>query len=213
MNFIAIDFETANSSRGSVCSVGLVEYEEGKLKKEYYRLVRPKQNYFAPMNVRIHGITKQDVEDALEFDILWHQEMKELVEGKFLVAHNAQFDMGVLRSVLDQYNLPYPMLAYNCTLNISKKTWQLPRYNLKTVSDYLGVQFNHHHALEDARVAAEVFLKAGEHLGASNVHDLVERTQTTNGMMSDHTYEPARLNKKRQAKQEEAKPYVAATKE
>ncbi len=110
MDFVALDFETANSSRGSVCSIGLVEYENGKLKKEYYRLVKPKRNYFSSFNISIHGITKQDVEGAYEFDELWEKEIHGLLEGKLVVAHNAQFDMSVLRAVLDQYNLPYPIV-------------------------------------------------------------------------------------------------------
>ncbi|MFZ0370033.1 MAG: exonuclease domain-containing protein [Halobacillus sp.] len=213
MNFVALDFETANSSRGSVCSIGLVEYENDEVKHEYYRLVKPKKNYFSSKNVSIHGITRDDVADAYEFDILWKNEIQPMVEGKFLVAHNAQFDMGVLRAVLDQYLLPYPLLAYNCTLNISKKTWELPRYNLKSVSDHIGFRFNHHHALEDAQAAAHILLKACEELKVEDTKDLVEKTQTTNGMMYDQQYEPARLNKKKKAKKPESLNYAAATKE
>ncbi|MGA9290154.1 MAG: 3'-5' exonuclease [Anaerobacillus sp.] len=198
MNFIALDFETANSSRGSVCSIGLVEYENGQLVREYYRLIKPKQNYFAGINISIHGITAEDVADEPEFDVLWKEEIRELVEGKFLVAHNAQFDMSVLRAVLDQYNLPYPMLAYNCTVNISKKTWTLPRYKLNVVSDYLGIELDHHHALDDARASALILLKAAEELRAVDVKDLVTKTGTTNGMLFDTGYEPAKLNKRRQ---------------
>ncbi|MDQ0483627.1 exonuclease domain-containing protein [Guptibacillus hwajinpoensis] len=212
MDFVALDFETANSSRGSVCSIGLVEYEKGKLKREYYRLVKPKQNYFASINVSIHGITKEDVADAPEFDVLWEREIRELLEGKFLVAHNAQFDMSVLRAVLDQYNLPYPMLAYNCSVNISKKTWTLPRYKLNVVSDYLGIELEHHHALDDARASAQILLKAAEKLEANNVKELVEKTNTMNGMMFDTSYEPAKLNNKRRAKKQ-SESYVAATSE
>ncbi|MGP4075222.1 exonuclease domain-containing protein [Halobacillus sp. K22] len=213
MNFVALDFETANSSRGSVCSIGLVEYENNEVKHEYYRLVKPRKNYFSPKNISIHGITKNDIADAYEFDILWKNEIQPMVEGKFLVAHNAQFDMGVLRAVLDEYRLPYPLLAYNCTLNISKKTWELPRYNLKSVSNHIGFRFNHHHALEDAQAAAHILIKACEELKAENTKDLVEKTQTTNGMMYDQQYEPARLNKKQKAKKPESINYVAASRE
>ena len=198
MNFVALDFETANSSRGSVCSIGLVEYENGQLIREYYRLIKPKQNYFSGINISVHGITAEDVANEHEFDVLWHEEIRELVEGKFLVAHNAQFDMSVLRAVLDQYNLPYPMLAYNCTVNISKKTWALPRYKLNVVSDYLGIELDHHHALDDARASAMILLKAAEELRAVDVKDLVTKTGTENGMMFDTGYEPAKLNKRRQ---------------
>ncbi|QHE51216.1 exonuclease domain-containing protein [Pontibacillus sp. HMF3514] len=213
MNFVALDFETANSSRGSVCSIGLVEYENGKLKNEYYRLVKPKRNYFSSFNISIHGITKQDVEDAYEFDELWEKEIHGLLEGKLVVAHNAQFDMSVLRAVLDQYNLPYPMLAYNCTVNISKKIWHLPQYKLNHVSDYLGISLNHHQALDDARASAQILLKAGEQLEAIDEKDLIDKTGTTNGMMYGTGYEPARINKKKPAKKPEAKTFVSATTE
>ncbi|WP_281975525.1 exonuclease domain-containing protein [Halobacillus litoralis] len=213
MNFVALDFETANSARSSVCSIGLVEYENGALKREYYRLVKPHNNYFAPMNVRVHGITKVDVSDAEEFDVLWNQEIKQLVEGKLVVAHNAQFDMGVLRAVLDQYNLSYPMLAYNCTVNISKKTWSLPKYNLNIVSKHLGFIFDHHHALEDAKAAAHILLSVKEELAATDIKDLVKKTGTTNGMMYEGGYEPARLNKRKKPKIDPSKSFVAATTE
>lgn len=213
MNFVALDFETANSSRASVCSIGIVEYENSSIKREYYRLVKPKKNYFSLMNIKVHGITKQDVADAKEFDVLWEEEIKSILEGKLVIAHNAQFDMGVLRAVLDQYQLPYPMLAYNCTVNISKKTWALNKYNLNIVSDYLGFTFSHHHALDDAKAAGHILLSAKEELGASNLKDLVERTGTTNGMMYEGGYEPARLNKRKQSKKAAARTFVAASSE
>ena len=196
MNFVALDFETANSSRGSVCSIGLVEYEQGQLVREYYRLVKPKQNVFSGINVSIHGITKEDVANEPEFDVLWKEEIRDLVEGKFLIAHNAQFDMSVLRAVLDQYNLPYPMLAYNCTVNLSKKTWTLPKYKLNVVSDYLGIQLDHHHALDDARASAQIFLKIAEALNTHDVKEVIEKTGTANGVLFDSGYESAKLHKK-----------------
>lgn len=196
MNFVALDFETANSSRGSVCSIGLVEYEQGQLVREYYRLVKPKQNVFSGINVSIHGITKEDVANEPEFDVLWKEEIRDLVEGKFLIAHNAQFDMSVLRAVLDQYNLPYPMLAYNCTVNLSKKTWTLPKYKLNVVSDYLGIQLDHHHALDDARASAQIFLKIAEALNTNDVKEVIEKTGTANGVLFDSGYESAKLHKK-----------------
>jgi DNA polymerase III subunit epsilon len=212
MNFVALDFETANSSRSSVCSIGIVEYENSAIKREYYRLVKPKKNYFSSMNIRVHGITKQDVAGANEFDVLWEEEIKPILEGKLVIAHNAQFDMGVLRAVLDQYQLPYPMLAYNCTVNISKKTWTLNKYNLNVVSDYLGFTFSHHHALEDAKAAGHILLSAKEDLNASSLKDLVEKTGTTNGMMYEGGYEPARLNKRKHAKKASGV-YVSSSRE
>lgn len=212
MDFIAIDFETANSSRASVCSIGLVEYADGKCTDEYYSLVRPKENFFDGYNSYIHGITAEDVENADEFNSIWNEVIKEKVDGKLLIAHNASFDMSVLRYVLDEYNLPYPTLTYNCTRNIGKKTWQgLLSYDLSTISEHLDIQFTHHHALEDAHAAAKIFVKALEYHSANNLNDILDKINITNGMISDSGYRPARFSKKRG--QFDIKNLVAATSE
>ncbi|TLS36218.1 3'-5' exonuclease [Pseudalkalibacillus caeni] len=196
MDFIAIDFETANSSRASACSIGLVEYENDEYKDDYYTLIKPIDNYFSSMNTAIHGITAEDVKDAEEFHTLWDKEIRERLEGKLLVAHNASFDMSVLRNVLDAYNLPHPNLTYNCTVNISKKTWtDLENHKLNTIAKHLGIRFDHHHALEDAHVAAQVFMEALNHHASPHLDDLLKKTGITNGMISETGYTPARLSK------------------
>ncbi|UOR10546.1 3'-5' exonuclease [Halobacillus amylolyticus] len=198
MNFVAIDFETANSSRSSVCSIGLVEYVNGELVDEYYTLVKPQQNFFNGINTGIHGITEEDVANEKEFNQLWEEEIRGKLDGKLVVAHNASFDMSVLRNVLDDYQLPYPTLTYNCTVNIAKKTWlNLTSYNLKTLSQYLNIQLDHHHALEDAEASAIVLLKACEYHAASNINELLDKTKTTNGAIFPSGYRPARLSKKK----------------
>ena len=45
-SFAAIDFETANGKRTSVCSVGVVIVKEGKITNKIYRLIRPAPNYY-----------------------------------------------------------------------------------------------------------------------------------------------------------------------
>ncbi len=119
--------------------------------------------------------------------------------------------MSVLRGVLDQYSLPYPMMAYNCTVNISKKVWHLPSYKLNVVSDHLGISLNHHQALDDAHASAQILLKASEDLNAHDEKDLIDKTGTTNGMMYGTGYEPARINKKKPAQKPSAQSYVAAS--
>ena len=216
MNFVAIDFETANSSRSSVCSIGLVEYQDGRLIDEYYQLVKPNQNYFHSINIGIHGITEDDVKDEKEFDQLWREEIKQRLEGKLVVAHNASFDMSVLRKVLDEYRLPYPELTYNCTVNIAKKTWpHLGRFNLDALSNFLNISFEHHHALEDAHACAIVLLKACEHHEITRVQDLEERTRTENGRLFKTGYQPARATKRkrRESRSRSVRDYVAASSE
>ena len=59
-DFAAIDFETANGERSSVCSVGIVIVRDGVVREKIYRLIRPFPNYYSYWNTQVHGLTRQD---------------------------------------------------------------------------------------------------------------------------------------------------------
>jgi len=183
MNFAAIDFETANEGRDSACSLGLVIVEKNKVVDKKYWLIRPKNLRFNPINISIHGITKKDVENQPEFNELWPQ-IKEIIDNKVVIAHNASFDMSVLRHVLSTYNIEFPSLKYACTVQIAKKAWpQLLSHRLNIVSEYLGVSLNHHNALEDAYACSEVARRAIISSNASCLDSLLNKLGLTYGTM------------------------------
>ncbi|HHX95077.1 MAG TPA: DNA polymerase III subunit epsilon [Clostridia bacterium] len=174
MNFAAIDFETANCSLGSACALGIVIVELGEIVHKEFRLVRPKDLYFSSFNTRIHGITEKDVIHEPEFNEIWPQILP-LIKGRNLVAHNASFDMNVLREVLLQYELPCPDFPYSCTLQISRRTWpELRSHRLNVVAEYLGISFKHHDALEDALACASIAIKACQVHRAHTLEELAE---------------------------------------
>ncbi len=198
LDFVAIDFETANTTRSSVCSIGLVVVKNGQVVQEYYQLVKPDDMYFDPICVRIHGITPEDVKDAPSFQEVW-QDVSHLLEGTLVIAHNASFDMSVLRYSLDACDLDYPTFSYNCTVNVSKKTWLgLHSYSLNVVAEHLQLEFKHHHALEDAQVAAQVYLEACQYNQVSSHEELIEKLEIGQGTIYPNGYTPARANKKKQ---------------
>jgi DNA polymerase-3 subunit epsilon len=83
--------------------------------------------------------------------------MYRLINNEILAAHNASFDISVLRQLLD---LQYPDLEFVCTCNIARKTWsQLPRYSLNIVGNYLGYSFNHHNALDDVVTCGKILVE------------------------------------------------------
>ncbi len=171
MKFTAIDFETANSSRSSACAVGLSLVEDGKIVDRVHQLIRPNPLDFDPVNVSIHGITKADVADAPSFAEFWPDLMQK-VTGP-LVAHNASFDMSVLRHVLDQSGIPYPAADYFCTRVIAKLTWpEHPTFALSYLAQLLDISFQHHDAAEDARACALVALYACRAHGVGSLYDL-----------------------------------------
>lgn len=61
MKYVALDIETANRERSSICSIGMVRFEEGRIIDEFYSLINPEVDYFSYMNIDIHGITEADV--------------------------------------------------------------------------------------------------------------------------------------------------------
>ena len=127
-------------------------------------------------NVRIHGLTPDQVAHKPKFDRLWPSVRLHL-EGRILVAHYAVFDTRVLRSLLKTYHLEKPQASYACTVEISRRVWpDLPNHKLDTVADFLGYTFHHHQALDDARACALIVVKAAEAVGASSMEELLEKT-------------------------------------
>lgn len=171
MKFTAIDFETANADRASACAVGLVTVENGEIVRSVRQLIRPEPLYFDPMNVSIHGIRAADVKDAPTFAELWPALWPQ-VTGP-LVAHNAAFDMSVLRGSLDRARQRYPETDYFCTCVMARLAWpSRPAYTLDQVAREIGIEFAHHDAEEDARACALVAVHACRHLRAASLYDL-----------------------------------------
>lgn len=174
MDFVAIDFETANASRSSACSMAAVTVEKGQFVRSAYSLIRPPEVRFDWRNIQVHGITAKDVLHKPTFAELWGRIQPHL-QGKMVIAHNAAFDIGVLRSVLSLYNLPFPQFEHVCTLKIAKRVWpHLENHKLSTLAEFFSIDFNHHNALHDARACAMIALKAQEKLQVQSFPQLLE---------------------------------------
>ncbi|MDR3676591.1 MAG: exonuclease domain-containing protein [Acidobacteriota bacterium] len=185
---VAVDFETASSKRSSVCAMGIAIIEGQKIAARASWLIHPPELYFDPYNTYIHGITEEDVADKPEFNKLWDG-FRQYFEGRLVVAHNASFDMSVLRHVLDEYGIPYPQLSYLCTRVTARRVWPgLHGYGLTTVCDYLGVEFKHHDAEEDAVACAEVALRASHQISATTIAELMENTGILSGQLHPGGY-------------------------
>lgn len=188
--FVAIDFETANSDRASACSIGIVIVKDSKIVNTKYWLIRPHELFFDPFNVSIHGITEEDVKDKPEFGKLW-PEIKEYLDKNLVIAHNASFDLSVLRHLLNQYSIDYPEFPYTCTWYISKKVWQgLNSYCLDNVANHLSIQFQHHNALEDAKACSLIALEACKNKNSATISELTETLKLRQGYLRANEYNP-----------------------
>ena len=113
-DFAAIDFETANNERTSVCSVGVVIVRDGELVDSFYSLIQPEPNYYNYWCTQVHGITRHDTESASAFPEVWKQ-IEPLIDGLPLVAHNKAFDESCLKAVFRCYQMDYPVCEFHCT--------------------------------------------------------------------------------------------------
>ena len=159
-DFIAIDFETATGNRASICEAGICVVSGGKIAETRSWLVRPQGNRYSYFNIQIHGIRPEDTADAPEFPEVWDEISNYLDACPVLVAHNAAFDMGCIRSALELYLLPKPCINYYCTLRAARHLYTFPCNKL----DYLCEQFEipygcHHRAGDDAEMCARLFLR------------------------------------------------------
>ena len=160
-NFVAIDFETANFNRSSVCSVGIVVVENGVVKDEFYELIRPYPNYYQSVNTSVHGLTKADTDDADEFPEVW-QRVAARVGNLPFVAHNSPFDEGCLKAAFQTFGMDYPNYEFQCTCRASRRVFgkTLPNHQLQTVAARCGYDLRaHHNALADAEACAQIALK------------------------------------------------------
>lgn len=154
-NFAAIDFETANGERTSVCSVGVVIVRDGEITDTFYSLIQPEPNYYSYWCTRVHGLTRQDTDEAPLFPQVWAQ-IAPLIEGLPLVAHNKSFDENCLKAVFRCYRMDYPDYEFYCTCQASRRAFpKAANHQLHTISELCGYRLDrHHHALADAEACA-----------------------------------------------------------
>lgn len=154
-DFAAIDFETANNTRSSVCSVGVVIVREGAITETFYSLIKPEPNYYNYWCTRVHGLCCDDTNNAPIFPEVWAQ-IDPLITDLPLIAHNSRFDEGCLKAVFRTYCMDYPDYIFLDTLRASRRKLPfLDNHQLHTVAAALGYDLKHHHnALADAEACA-----------------------------------------------------------
>lgn len=161
MTFIALDFEIANNNYNSACSIGLVFVNDNEIIDKKYYLIQPPGNKFDPAMTKIHGLTPEDVKEAPTFDLLWNNISDYFNNDTYVIAHNARFDMSVLKSCLITYDLEIPDFNYACSIPISTRACRGEGIanSLKARTERFGIEMdNHHNALSDAKAVAELVI-------------------------------------------------------
>ena len=180
LDYIAIDFETANQYRNSACSVGLVHFIDGKEVDSCYSLIHPAKMYFIPeWTETIHHISYNDVRNKPYFPEIWDTMVMPFVNktpGVPLVAHNGNmFDMPVIQSCCEYFGMDVPKLEYFDSLVVAKKTWpELESHRLTELGAHFGIEYLAHDALEDSRTCGQIIKPAADKWGVSSVEELLK---------------------------------------
>jgi DNA polymerase-3 subunit epsilon len=198
-SWVAIDFETA-SIRGTPCAVGLIEVVDGTIGESAKWLIRPPLFEFSPFNIALHGVTPAMCEGAPS----WSESLDRIDEfrrGRPLVAHNAAFDLGVIRDACEIAETPWPSLSYACTLVVSRRVWPgLATYSLPFLASHLGVPSDvRHDPLADARMTAAVGCLALEKTENINLAELLTSIKALMGSMTAGEWAGCRLRDVRAA--------------
>ena len=165
LTFNAIDVETANADRSSICQVGIVRIRDEEIKEQLSALINPEAP-FNSFNVALHGIDEEAVRDSPTLPEI-EERLRVLLEGTVLVSHTA-FDRGALDGAMERYGSRPIRATWLDSSVIARRAWPEKyrrRWNLAAIAGDLGIAFRHHDAVEDARAAAEIVLRACRHTG------------------------------------------------
>ena len=157
MNFLALDFETANYYPDSACALGLVRVEDHKIVEQASFLIRPPYKDF--VFTYIHGITWEDVAQQPDFSQLWKNIEPFFDHIDFAVAHNASFDSNVLHACCTRHGLVPPPVDFQCTMRLCRKVFGLYPTNLPAVCRNFNIELRHHDALSDTLACAKIMME------------------------------------------------------
>lgn len=176
LNFVAIDLETANSKRSSICEIGITVVENSQIKETKSWFVKPEDNFYDDFNIYIHGITPSMTRRSPDFSKVW-KEIEPYVSNKIVVAHNVAFDMYALRDSFDKYNMSYPNFDFYCSYRLSTYILDgLYGYSLDSLCNCFNIsREQEHRAGEDARACANIFMICMEKANVCSFEELEKK--------------------------------------
>ena len=187
MDFVAVDVETANENLSSICQIGIASFRDSELVDKWVSLVAP-EDEFSGINVSIHGIDEDTVKGAPT----WRQIFPE-VDARLLnriVVSHTPFDRSALERACHRSSLKQCECRWLDSAKVVRRTWpQFSKsgYGLSNVAKHFGIAYQAHDALEDARCAGLLLLRAIAETGFSSEQWLIRSGQPINlSTLSNH---------------------------
>ena len=156
--YVVFDVETPNAANDRMSAIGISVVEDGQITQELFSYVDP-ETHFDPFNVQLTGIDEEVVRGKPTFPELW-KKIEPIMSDGILVAHNAVFDLGVLKRCLKDYGIAWkPSVKYACTVKIGRKLLPDMKHNLNVMCGYYGIALDHHKADSDSHACAMILLR------------------------------------------------------
>ncbi|MGO1489487.1 MAG: exonuclease domain-containing protein [Arachnia sp.] len=197
LDFIAIDFETANRFHGSPCQVGLALVAGSRIQATWGSLMRPPppHDWFSPDCTEVHGIAECDLTGQPSFERLW-PEIESRIAGRPVVAHNAAFDISVIRDATSHCGFDWPTLDFACSLLLARRHYDIPTHTLDAVTAAAEIPMTHHHdAVHDAIACADIVLDMAQRTSASSLDELLRVSGIAWGKLGPGNHEPCHSTK------------------
>lgn len=170
-----VDIETTGSQfeRDRITEIGIKSFNNGGI-REWERLINP--HVYIPQNIqRLTGISPQMVSGKPSFEDL-ASEIKQELEGKIFIAHNARFDYGFLKASFKRVGIDFKPKVL-CTVKLSRLLFpNQARHNLDTIiqSHCLKVRARHR-ALGDADVLYQFWQVCEKTVGKDRLLEAVNQ--------------------------------------
>lgn len=174
MNFVAINIETANGNRSSICGIGIAMVHKGAILDSVQFLIKPTPNTYDALNSESHGIRDRHTRDLQTFQEQW-EDIRICFEDQVIVAHNAALHCGALRAALDASELTYPDFDFYCTLLLSKASLPVLNPKLESVARHLNIEREGQSPENRARMAAMIAIRLCELNGVDSMEALTEK--------------------------------------
>lgn len=184
--FVAIDFETAAPQRASACAIGWSKFEQGIQIESGSTLIDPRlpRAEWSAFNIGVHGIQPEDVAGAPDFINAWGH-VNSVADGSPFVAHNAGFDIGVVRAEMLRHGATPEPFRYTCSAALSRTAWpEMLSVSLPIVANEIGIELDHHDPGSDARGSAQILVAAVRAIGCQTIEDALARTHRRWGEVS-----------------------------
>ncbi len=146
--------------------MGLVFFRDNQIVDTWGTLVNP-ETYFSGFNIGVHGITENKTRNSPKLIEMYDLVLHKIGDG--IVAHHMPFDRLAFSRCAERTNKPMPKCRWVDTARVARNTWQEVSqrgYSLANLSSLMAINLEHHHdAVEDARAAGLILVKAAQKSG------------------------------------------------